>query len=207
MERLAKEIVVELLMMQHRDIEGILQRLLAHFQQESWQQIGERTTLDLNQLRDLMISHLEQEQKLLFAWVLRHGTHSQQLVYQGFWQSGLALARLIQTFFKNWQYSWRREEELGGFLRDLQALACMMAERIHTEERLLYPSFAHDTYISPLFLQDGDVERQPDAEQLHHLTLQAISECMRNEEISQLDCWQLVADPPSSWVDQTEGLE
>ncbi|WP_130470703.1 hemerythrin domain-containing protein [Candidatus Magnetaquicoccus inordinatus] len=204
MESIERELIVELLLRQHREIEEILERLVSHFREDSWQGIGLRTAGDFTALKDLLISHLEQEQKLLFAWVLRHGTHNQQLVYQGFWQSGLELARSIHYFFKSWQWSECRDRDVEGFIHDLQELAQSLAERIHTEERLLYPTFAHDSYISPLFLQEG-LPEQPDAERLHRLTLEAISYCLCNEEIAQFE-WAST-ETPISWVEQTELLD
>ncbi|MBF0182826.1 MAG: hemerythrin domain-containing protein [Magnetococcales bacterium] len=204
MEEPERAIVVDLLMVQHREIEETLESLVGHLRQGAWLGIGLRTAADLQQLKDLLINHVEQEQKLLFAWVLRQGNHNQQLVFQGFWQSGLELARAIQFFFTKWQWSERRDEYVEGFVNDLQELAQALAERFHTEERLLYPSFALDSYISPLFLQEMP-QAHSDAERLHHLTLEAINFCLSNDEISQLD-WQVTEDS-HSWVDQTELLD
>ncbi|MBF0461069.1 MAG: hemerythrin domain-containing protein [Magnetococcales bacterium] len=177
-----RAIIVDVFIQQHRTLAGAVSLLRELLARGPSPETHDLTSQALSLLKDLWISHLEQEGKLMYARVAHHGSSNQQTIFQGFWQSGLTFAHSGVAFFKTWRPLAAREQDWSGFVAAATALAENLAERTQTEELLLFPSFSNDAFSSPFFLKN---DASQDGKVLHlcMATIDTIVGCLLNDEL------------------------
>ncbi|MBF0161089.1 MAG: hypothetical protein HQL88_02270 [Magnetococcales bacterium] len=198
-------VVVEILIEQHRALETEMKKFIAIIDKGSGSDANRSISRVMTVLRDSIISHLEQEHKLVYAWIVHHGSINQRLVFQGFWRTGLELARINANFFRTWQSLKSRDADWSGFVSSVHILINTIERRISTEELLLFPSFLNDSFVSPLFLQKND--KQDDSRHLHKLTIDTLCEYLSDDDVflnvEAFPCPEFVDNKELfSWIDR-----
>ncbi len=215
-------VIVDVFIQQHRSLENTVREIFRSIANNHNIEMNIYISSLLNVLKDQLISHIEQESKLMNAWVVHHGSTNQQMIFQGFSQTGLGFARSSVDFFKTWQPIQSRNENWSGFVSAILKLTEKLAERTKTEEKLLFPSFKNDTFVSPLFLEGNKSNdnsainscrfflgkgknKAIGAEHLCSLTLSAITEFLVTDDLHVDDTPRNagfeIVENYSSWVE------